>query len=152
VVFTLPVTQWGRMMIDWGPANSHTSAIAFAKAFCFFLYGCDCNMLASPQVCMAGQHAASRCPATFNAFALCLDLLFSAHLAWLTAWLSCLPCRSWCITIIIIISSCRACLWVRGNSCPQDPHAELRQAWRSLNCHQAAGYRWLQHWHMSPAD
>jgi hypothetical protein len=28
-------------------------------------------------------------------------LLAFAHLAWLVAWLSCLPCRNWCNIIII---------------------------------------------------
>jgi hypothetical protein len=32
----------------------------------------------------------------------CFALLVSAHLTWLVAWLSCLPCRTWCNIIIII--------------------------------------------------
>jgi hypothetical protein len=35
------------------------------------------------------------------AFALCFALLLYAHLTWLVAWLSCLPCRNWCNIIII---------------------------------------------------
>jgi hypothetical protein len=37
------------------------------------------------------------------AFALCFALLLDAHLAWLVAWLSCLPCRNWWNIIIIIL-------------------------------------------------
>jgi hypothetical protein len=33
---------------------------------------------------------------------LCPALLFIVHLAWLVAWLSCLPCRIWCKIIIIM--------------------------------------------------
>jgi hypothetical protein len=35
---------------------------------------------------------------------LCPALLVFAQLAWLMAWLSCLPCRNWCYIIIIIIA------------------------------------------------
>jgi hypothetical protein len=38
------------------------------------------------------------------AFTLCSALLLYAHLAWLVAWLSCLPCRDWCDIIIIATS------------------------------------------------
>jgi hypothetical protein len=37
-------------------------------------------------------------------------LLLHAHLVWLVAWLSCLPCRNWCNIIIIIVSLCLASL------------------------------------------
>jgi hypothetical protein len=35
---------------------------------------------------------------------LCFDLLVAAHLTWLVAWLSCLPCRTWCNIIIIALA------------------------------------------------
>jgi hypothetical protein len=38
------------------------------------------------------------------------QLLF-AHLTWLVAWFSCLPCRTWCsIIIIIFIINCTVCI------------------------------------------
>jgi hypothetical protein len=49
----------------------------FASSHCELFLGTKCLV--------------SRC------LALCFALLLYAHLTWLLAWLSCLPCRNWCL-------------------------------------------------------
>jgi hypothetical protein len=47
-----------------------------------------------------------------------LDLLCLACLAWLVAWLSCLPCRNWCNVVtcvsVIIIEARHSGHWLTG--------------------------------------
>jgi hypothetical protein len=60
---------------------------------------------------MIARYMVSLCLASI-CLRLCSDLLVFAHLMWLVAWLSCLPCHTWCNIIIIIIM--HDCLGVRN--------------------------------------
>jgi hypothetical protein len=84
-------------------------------------------------LCLAGvvlhtfeRYIVSLCLASI-CLLLCPALLVFVHLTWLVAWLSCLQCRIWCKSIIIIImafpfvrSTCTFWGWLRAcNNCPR---------------------------------
>jgi hypothetical protein len=57
---------------------------------------------------MIDRYMVSLCLASI-CFLLCFALLVSATLTWLVAWLSCLPCRTWCNIIIMSLYLLKAC-------------------------------------------
>jgi hypothetical protein len=89
----------GRLQAQRNPSRSSALTCACASSRCPMPTPLSCSWC-----CLHGLALRNAPPQTEQCsicLLLCFDLLVSAHLTWLVAWLSCLPCRTWCNIIII---------------------------------------------------